>query len=89
MTQSKLQDTILRDLQRDLVAKTHKAVDHYIEMGQAAELDGPEACLAALNIFLQLSASIAISQTMSQEVFAQSAFNCYSCAMAEIRNSKS
>lgn len=82
------QQTILSDLRKDLLRKIEQATDDFISRCATAQLPHKAVCEAGTELLLQCAFSPAISMDMSQEVFAQSAYNCYSVVLAELRNLK-
>jgi hypothetical protein len=81
--------TILKDLSHELNRKINVAIMHYVEMCNAAEIPARSAAEAAMKVFLEAGAcTVVANNTISQELFAQSAFNIYAERLADYQNHK-
>lgn len=85
---TKEQETILHDLRCELYRKIEVAIHDFIDRCGTAQLPPRRVSEAGTELLLQCAFSPAIAIQMTQEVFAQSAYNCYSVMLAEMRNLK-
>lgn len=87
MTLNYTQKKILLDLERQLHQSCSKAVVHFLDMAIAAEIPEEPCAIAVIRAMLRSATCPAIASSfMTQEVFAQSAYNCYGEMVCAHRN---